>query len=133
MKDDHYTKPNTSDFNSSIATLIRIDEIKKHLDASTSNPNVKKYWDYIKMLYKELQPIMIDGYKNRDLIEKYAEKFEKFRHRIDLNPDKLDINGDKYLKIELENFEIELRVVDQQLSLNMKMATRIDETPEAWE
>lgn len=106
-----------SEFNSAIATLKRLDFIKKNLIVATARNDVDYQWVWLKAFYKELVSIMDD---NDDL--KQRERFKEVRkfYNIYINAKR---SGKKtipvYIVDAIEDWEIELKNIEQAYGLGI--------------
>lgn len=122
VKDDVFDESELSEFNAAIATLMRIHEIKKWLAVATEQDNLYFYYKHIKMFYKELAP-MFKTTKEKDAgkdIQTEKELQEAFWEaaRI-LNFNTTDEKEKKEILIFLEEWELELRQIEQDKGMNL--------------
>lgn len=105
-----------SDFNSGIATLMRIDEIKKHILMCTEAENNMGKFRYLFDYYMELSPLF-KGDDGEDQYKKF--KYMKGQYNKIKNS---RING-KPIRADaityLDDWELELRRLEQEYGLNM--------------
>lgn len=103
-----------SEFNSSIATLRRLDEIKKYLDKATVEDNPDNKFFHLKAFWIELDPIISKTYQQLQL-KKYEASSEKYYTYKKNQIEKIEVTA------FLDEWDIELRRIDQEYNLNMKM------------
>ena len=123
-----------SEFNAAIATLMRLDIIKKNLIVDTLNENYLNHYKDLISYYKELESIFNSNDK-----EIQANKF--IRHMINYREIKpiYDRGKDKNFRMPirlidwLNEWELELRGLEQTYGLNMPKKGGMDETPENWD
>lgn len=109
VEDDISKEHEQSEFNAAVASLQRIDEIKKWLLASASINKLESYYDNLKMFYKELKPMFT------------SEKEEQKKRWDDAKELKVSTNDPKEKKKMLaffEEWELELRDIEQIKGLN---------------
>lgn len=113
-----YNDSEMSEFNSGIATLMRINEIKKWLAAVTIDGNLMSYLKHIKMYYKELYPMMTT---EKELHEKKWKQVRTIETKLKKN-EKLTPEESIFLK-DLDNWELELRSMEQEKGMNLPRKT----------
>lgn len=116
-----------SEFNAGIATLRRLDEIKKHLDADTADDDMNHKFRHLNSFYNELHCMMSKEKRitlkesdikisERELQEKtfaaLSDQYDKF--------EKNEIRKNSFRKL-LNDWELELRDIEQEHNLNMPM------------
>ena len=106
-----------SEFNSAIATLIRIDMIKKGLIESTVRENINMQWRFLKAYFKELISVLSDKDepKQIEIYRKLATMMKEYgslKQRGAVNPMPGIID-------ELDNWEINLKNLEQSYGMNM--------------
>ena len=104
-------------FNSAVATLMRIDEIKKGLIISTIGENYEQQWKFLKAYFKELVSVM-DSKDDKEQRERF------FIVRTNYN--KYEVakrNGaatiPRSILDSLDDWEIELKNIEQKYGMNM--------------
>lgn len=112
MQDQVFKEHEQSEFNSALATLERIHEIKKWLGASVLKEDPYFYYKHIKMYFKELYPMFTD---ELELQKRNWDKAKSFFPIKDVN-DTQKINE---IINFLENWELELRLIEQVKGMNM--------------
>jgi hypothetical protein len=114
-----------SEFNAGIATLRRLDEIKKHLDNDTETKNYEGKFLHLNAFFNELHSMMSKEKRiktndvpmsEKEMQEKtfimMGEKIEQFERRT---------ITDKEISKLLNDWELELRDIEQEHNLNMPM------------
>jgi len=106
-----------SEFNSGIAKLMRLDNIKKGLIIATINNDYDLQFRCLKAYYKELIPVMndTDDDAQREMFKKVRKSYNKYREAIrkgkkSINMDIIDV---------IEDWEVELRNLDQKYGMDM--------------
>lgn len=111
-----------SDFNSALATIIRIDEIKKHITVATVKKNYEMHFLLLKAYWKELHPMLSREKKGKDKeTERSKQKANYLRCREVYNKitQKKEVSQAEYDL--LDDWELELRELEQAHKLNMPM------------
>lgn len=110
-----------SEFNAGIATLRRIDEIKKHIDVDIAKQELEERYYHLKAFFMELFPVLSNAKKD-DTTER--EKQNKTRLAILAILEKYhnkEVTKETLMQF-LDEWEMELRVLEQEHSLNMPMS-----------
>ena len=103
-----------SDFNAGIATLRRLDELKKNMIYDTINNEPEGLFFHLKAFWKELDPIINTTFQKAQL-ENYLGIYDLYRKwkKNELNKEAL--------VARLDEWELELRGLEQKYKLNMPM------------
>lgn len=114
-----------SEFNAGIATLRRLDEIKKHLDNDTETKQYESKFLHLNAFYNELHSMMSKEQRIKIGDNKMSER-ELQEQTFTLVWDKLELFhkhniSEKEFAILLNNWELELRDIEQEHNLNMPM------------
>jgi len=106
-----------TEFNSAIATLKRIDEIKKGLIIATVNQNYDAQFRYLKAFFKELVSIM-----DKEDDKKQQERFKAVRKNYNTYKEAIR-TGKKTISVSIvdsfDDWEIELKEIEQKYGMNM--------------
>ena len=101
-----------SEFNSSLATMARLDTIKKFIDAATSEEKADLQFLFIKSLWKELDCIMKK--EERTEQEETYNQVMEYRKQFYLK----EMTQTEFID-KLDRWEIELRRIEQAHGLNI--------------
>lgn len=106
-----------SEFNAVIASLRRMDEIKKYLALSTINKDFKAQFYYLKAFWKEIHPILNPTAKDGKPTEREEQikNYLELRTLIEQNTDGLNNN---MIIDKLDEWELTLRELEQSHKLN---------------
>jgi len=116
MREDKPDEEQT-EFNSAIATLKRIDEIKKGLIVATVSENYEYQFRYLKALFKELISIM-DKEDDKAQQERFKEvRKNYYAYRECIRQGKKQIPA--MIIDSFDDWEIELKELEQQYGMNM--------------
>lgn len=117
MREDEKPEEEQSEFNSAIATLKRIDIIKKGLIESTVSENHEMQFKYLKAYFKELVSIMNkkDDMTQRKRFHEVRKNYYTFKDAI--RTGKKSIPGS--IIDSFDDWEIELKEMEQQYGMNM--------------
>ena len=110
-----------SEFNSAIATLKRIDAIKKGLIITTIQSDYDMQFKYLKAYYKELISVMAD---NDDKAQQ--DRFKEVRKHYNCLMDYKNKGKSKIPREIVDAFddwEIELKNIEQKYGMNMPKQT----------
>lgn len=103
-----------SSFNSALASLERIHEVKQWLGLLTIKEDLTEYYKYLKVFYKELYPMFTKEKKDQVKRWRVGKCFEPLFNNC---------NGNTRMRNKLRNWleewELELRVIDQEKGMNM--------------
>lgn len=105
-----------SEFNAAIATLYRIDELKKFLALATVNEDQLMHFKYLRAYYKELESSMNKEDKQRQYTN-YTELSSKYMYRKQCIMNKRKVAPN--ISPELDKWELELRNLEQKYGLNL--------------
>ena len=114
---DAISEEEQSEFNSAIATLRRIDEIKKGLIVSTVESNYDAQFRYLKALFKELVSFMDekDDKAQQERFKEVRKNYNTFKELIRLGKKKIPVA----LIDSFDDWEIELKEIEQKYGMNM--------------
>lgn len=121
MEEQEIRESDQSEFNSGLASLQRLHEIKKWIDFATIRNNPHQLFNHLKAFYKELNPILSQDKKGqhkseRELQKDMLEKCEKgFK---DLLNNEIEVEA--YIQL-LDDWELQLRDLEQAHGLNMPL------------
>jgi len=106
-----------TEFNSAIATLRRIDEIKKGLINSTVSQDYDMKFKYLKALFLELVSIMDskDDKKQQERFKQVRDNYNKYREAIRLGRQTISVS----IIDSFDDWEIELKEMEQKYGMNM--------------
>ena len=114
---DAISEEEQSEFNSAIATLRRIDEIKKGLIVSTVESNYDMQFRYLKALFKELVSFM-DEKDDKFQQQRFKDVRKNYNEFKDLIR-----RGKKMIPVSIidsfDDWEIELKEIEQKYGMNM--------------
>lgn len=103
-----------SEFNAAIATLRRLDEIKKFIDNATINDEADELYCYLKAFWKELDPIISKSEQQEQIhnFEECRKFYESYKKR--------EMTKSFFISL-LDAWELDLRRIEQAHKLNMPM------------
>lgn len=106
-----------SEFNSAIATLKRIDVIKKGLIESTLSKNIDTQWLFLKAYYKELVSVMDDkdDKAQRMKFMHTRKAYNEYRNAVRMKKPFIPIN----ILDAIDDWEVELKNIEQRYGMNM--------------
>jgi len=117
MAKEKASEEEQSEFNSAIATLKRIDEIKKGLIIATVNRNFEMQFRYLEAYFKELVSIM-----NTDDDKAQQNRFKEVRKNYHIYREAI-AKGQTTISAKVidsfDDWEIELKEIEQKYGLNM--------------
>jgi len=117
MPKEEAKEEDKTEFNSAIATLKRIDEIKKGLIIATVNQNYDMKFKYLKALFLELIQVMndTDDKKQQDKFKEVRKNYNTYKEAIRM--------GKKTIKVSIidsfDDWEIELKNLEQKYNMGM--------------
>ena len=109
-----------SEFNSAIATLKRIDDIKKALIMATMSDNVELKWKALKAFYGELISIMDneDDKLQRDRMKEVRKSFNKYMEDKWSGAETIPMS----VIDNIDDWEYELKNIEQKYGMNIPKA-----------
>jgi hypothetical protein len=106
-----------TEFNAAIATLMRIDEIKKGMALATVREDYDLKWKFLKAYFFELISVMDsedDGTQRQKFLD-VRQSYNIYRHA--------KLIGQKYIPSKvvdsIDDWEIELRNIEQRYGMNL--------------
>lgn len=114
---DTLTKTEETEFNASVATLMRINEIKKGLTIATIKKDYPLHYRYLSAYYLELISIMNKGEENsqKDNLSTHRKNEVKLFHLITKHKNSIPMD----LVDWLYNWESVLRNIEQEHGMNL--------------
>jgi len=122
--EENIDETNQSEFNSGIATLQRLDEIKKWLLFATTKNDSSMLFFHLKAFFKELYPIFNKEKKGKEKSERNQQEtaYTSCLNAInDYKKNREDANKLNDAMQKLEAWEFLLRDSEQQHGLNMRL------------
>ena len=122
MTEDKKKAFDESDFNSAVATLMRIDNIKKGLILATINSEYLEHYRYLVAYYLELISIMNDEEEEEEIknFETHLRNERELKDLLEKNPTKIPIKLINWLF----KWEMILKNIEQGHGLNMPEKTK---------
>lgn len=113
MEPEEFRESEQAEFNAGIATLQRMDELKRWLDISTVRDDYPQLFLYLKAYYKELMGCNFKDPDKQIMTDLYVEVRNiiiNYQNKGTISIEQLDT---------IDDFELRLRALEQSIGLNM--------------
>jgi len=117
MVKEQASQEDQTEFNSAIATLRRIDEIKKGLIVSTINQDYDMKFRYLKALFLELVSIMSekDDKFQQQRFKQVRTNYNAYKNALRTGKESISVS----VIDSFDDWEIELKEMEQKYGMNM--------------